>query len=108
MAARQAGSLIPALALCLLLAALCDIEPAAASTGDSPVPTVPEPAQRSGSDFQGIGETEAAGVTMVLDEHLLTDPQRDMDYNGGGEITFRVPAPRFAGSIACWVVLTER
>ena len=41
-----------------------------------------------GQTSRGIGETEAAGVSVVLDEHLLTDPQRDMDYNGGGEVTF--------------------
>ena len=47
-----------------------------------------ESARLLAPDFQNVGETEAAGVSVVLDEHLLTNPQRDMDYNGGGEITF--------------------
>jgi len=33
-------------------------------------------------------EPEATGASIVLDEHLLTDPTRDMDYNGGGEIAW--------------------
>jgi hypothetical protein len=33
-------------------------------------------------------EADDVGGSIVLDEHLLTDPQHDRDYNGGGEITF--------------------
>jgi hypothetical protein len=33
-------------------------------------------------------EADDVGGSIVLDEHLLTDPRRDRDYSGGGEITF--------------------
>jgi hypothetical protein len=35
-----------------------------------------------------VMETDQVGVSVVLDEHLLTSSGRDSDYNGGGEITF--------------------
>jgi hypothetical protein len=36
-------------------------------------------------------EPNGAGAGLVLDEHLLTDPKRDEDYNGGGEVTTSGP-----------------
>jgi hypothetical protein len=36
-------------------------------------------------------EPRGIGAGLVLDEHLLTDAQRDEDYNGGGELTFSGP-----------------
>jgi hypothetical protein len=33
-------------------------------------------------------EADDVGGSIVLDEHLFTDPRHDRDYNGGGEITF--------------------
>ncbi|HUA26023.1 MAG TPA: lipid A-modifier LpxR family protein [Steroidobacteraceae bacterium] len=35
-----------------------------------------------------LAEPESTGASIVLDEHLLTDAKRDMDYNGGGEISW--------------------
>jgi hypothetical protein len=32
-------------------------------------------------------EPDNTGVHITLDEHLLVDPRRDSDYNGGGQIT---------------------
>ena len=52
------------------------------------VATADPPAQGVSGVPAGSGETDAAAVGIVLDEHLLTDPKRDMDYNGGGEITY--------------------
>ena len=60
---------------------------AGAAQSDQPELLALQPAQ---SVYRGpveVGETDAAAVGIVLDEHLLTDPKRDMDYNGGGEVT---------------------
>jgi len=42
-------------------------------------------------------EPSGVGAGIVLDEHLLTDGQRDEDYNGGGELTVSGPHTTLLG-----------
>ena len=43
-------------------------------------------ADGAGRDVSGRQEPADAGFRITLDEHLLVNSKRDMDYNGGGEV----------------------
>jgi len=77
---RAAASLL-SLAALLITSALRAADAKSPSDADaSALVTVAPPS--------ALAEPASAGASIVLDEHLLTDPKRDMDYNGGGEITW--------------------
>lgn len=80
----RSSPLFTTLGVIALVAALAPVARAHTPPSDPQVVTVPVSAA---SDTALRLEPEDAGFNFVLDEHLLVDPTRDHDYNGGGEVT---------------------
>jgi hypothetical protein len=80
--ARTVAAPLLSLAVFLTAAPLRAANAKSASDADSASAQTTVPAPPT------LVEAESAGASIVLDEHLLTNPKRDMDYNGGGEITW--------------------
>ncbi len=88
-AAMRVLTLIMAVACCSLSApagaAKCNPDNRAGST------SAPDDSFSAGPpsiDVRGRPEADDVGASIIFDEHLLTDPTHDRDYNGGGEVTF--------------------
>jgi hypothetical protein len=82
-------TLIIAVACCAVSAPAraggCDSQNRASSASD------PDDSVSAGPPSIDVPERPGAndvGASIIFDEHLLTDPKRDRDYNGGGEVTF--------------------
>jgi hypothetical protein len=48
-------------------------------------------------EVPAVVESDAAGIGITLDEHILTDPRRDQDFNGAGEVTLSGASATHAG-----------
>jgi hypothetical protein len=72
----------------------------AANARESPQPPTKAVGALAGSaqpETPAAVESNSAGIGITLDEHLLTDPRRDRDFDGGGEVILSGTSARYAG-----------